>query len=348
MRVLLISIWIDMWVTRAYIGVNMRGIGFLSVSLQKVRMRPALPLSMSDMGGADGGFNDILEQQFLELSTGKGKKLNWSKFYDWEEVQALLAEEVCDRAVIENIWCKIAGSLETDIDYKQFSAISERLDAFFEVMEDGEEPEFDEAVVESVEALAGADVWSQSFTPSASIESEFLVYLTTFFTENTSGKGKSRLSYTSFAEWGDVQSMLEEGEVDESCLKELWAEAVIKQQSLAGEERELSKELTLDSFVRLNIRLDQTLDEIAEALDSLTDDDVINYLKDEFRNIAGSLEGLITKEQLQAWTEEELKGVATSGQILALWEALPKQGDAIDLASFLAFNEAVEDIEGMQ
>ena len=97
MRVLLISVWIGMWVTRAYIGVNMRGIGFLSVSLQKVRMRPALPLSMSDMGGADGGFNDILEQQFLELSTGKGKKLNWSKFYDWEEVQALLAEEVFER-----------------------------------------------------------------------------------------------------------------------------------------------------------------------------------------------------------------------------------------------------------
>ena len=342
-----IILLMSLWAGEAYHVPLMRAVGFAAKPLREVRERAAL--SMSDMSGAESVFNDILEQQFLELSMGNDKKLNWSKFYDWEEVQALLAEQVCDLATIEDIWCRTAGSLETKIDYAQFSAISGQLDAFFEVMEDGEEPEFDEAVVESIEALVGADVWNKDFSPSAAIEPEFLTYLTTFFTENTSGKGKSKLSYSNFAEWGDVQSLLEEGEVDESCLKELWAEAVVKQQSLAGEDRDLTKELILDSFVRLNIRLDQTLDEIAEALDSLTDDDVTDYYKEEFTKIAESLEGGITKEQLLVWTNEELKGIATSGQIEALWEALPKQsGGTIDMASFLAFNEAVEDIEGTE
>ena len=149
-------------VVKAYRRANTRGFGFTSVFLQKVRMRPAV--SMSDINVSNGAFNDILEQQFFELSMGKDKKLNWSKFYEWEEVQALLAERVCDLATIENIWCRVAGSLDEKIDYKQFSVISEQLDAFFEVVEDEEEIELDEAVVESVESLAGVDVWSQSFT----------------------------------------------------------------------------------------------------------------------------------------------------------------------------------------
>ena len=59
---------------------------------------------------------------------------------------------------------------------------------------------------------------------------------------------------------------------------------------------------------------------------------------DNLLAIVSSLGDGITKEQLLAWTNEELKGIATSGQIEALWEALPKQsGGNIDMASFLAF-----------
>ena len=137
--------------------------------------------------------------------------------------------------------------------------------------------------------------------------------------------------------------MLKEGEVDETCLKDLWAEACVKQSSL--QNAELSKELGLDSFIRLNIRLDQTLDEIAEALDTLTDDDVTDYYKGVFESVTGAMDGLMSRQQLLQWAEEELNGMISASQLEALWEALPKKGHEIDVASFLAFNTAVEDIE---
>ena len=81
-------------------------------------------------------FSDILEQQYLDLTSSTGNKLLWEKFFAWEEVQAVLSEEVCDAADIEEIWTDIAGSKESSMDYSQFVEISDKLDSFFEVMDD--------------------------------------------------------------------------------------------------------------------------------------------------------------------------------------------------------------------
>ncbi len=350
-------------------------------------------------------FSDILEQQYLDLTSSTGNKLLWEKFFAWEEVQAVLSEEVCDAADIEEIWTDIAGSKESSMDYSQFVEISDKLDSFFEVMDDV-------GVVESIEYASAApsgtpsganddiitdiDVWSQDLNPGSAMEPEFLAYLSAFFKQSTEGKGTGRLSYDAFAGWGDVQSMLEEGEVDESCLKDLWAEACVQQSAMAmgsGEQQQaaaaaandqalgttLNKGLGLDAFLRLNLRLDQTLDEIAEALDTLTDDDVTDYYRGIFKRLtaaggatdgngngngdnsdgskmasggSGSGGGMyMSRDTLMQWARGELDGVVSAAQLEALWEALPKhssgsgRGEMIDLASFLAFNTAVEDIE---
>ena len=310
-----------------------------------------LNLHASTGGEATGGpiFNDILEQQFLELTVGEKDEdtMRWENFFAWEEVQALLSEEVCDKADIENMWSSVAGSLDASIDYNKFVVVSEKLDSYFEVMEndDGELPPT-EAIIESIEfqsAITEGNVWNADFQPNKALEQEFLAYLTAFFKDKTGGKGTGTLGYDAFANWDDVKSMLKEGEVDETCLKDLWAEACVKQSSL--QNAELSKELGLDSFIRLNIRLDQTLDEIAEALDTLTDDDVTDYYKGVFESVTGAMDGLMSRQQLLQWAEEELNGMISASQLEALWEALPKKGHEIDVASFLAFNTAVEDIE---
>ena len=328
-----------------------RGFGWNWLKLNQAVVRHRVELSQSSDDSASGPvFNDILEQQFLELTMGDKNEgaLQWENFFAWEEVQALLSEKVCERAEIENIWSKEAGSLDSSIDYDKFVSISAKLDSYFEVMDNDAQGSF-EAVVESVEyqnTILEGNVWSSEFRAKDAIEPEFLAYLSAFFKDKTGGKGTGKLGYDAFANWEDVKSMLEEGEVDETCLKDLWAEACVKQSSL--ENQEISKELGLDSFIRLNIRLDQTLDEIAEALDSLTDDDVTDYYKGVFESITGSIDGLMSKLQLKQWAEGELKDVITESQLEALWEALPKKRAEIDVASFLAFNTAVEDIDGSE
>lgn len=318
--------------------------------LEEVRHRAGLAQSSDDAAGGPV-FNDILEQQFLELTVGEKneKALRWESFFAWEEVQALLSEKVCGQGDIEDIWSGVAGSVDASIDYDKFVSISAKLDSFFEVMENDAEGSFVEAMVESIEyqnAIPEGNVWSLEFQATDALEPEFLAYLSAFFKDKMGGKSTGKLSYDDFANWEDVKSMMEEGEVDEACLKDLWAEACVKQSSL--ENTEISKELGLDAFIRLNIRLDQTLDEIAEALDTLTDDDVTDYYKGVFESTTGGIDGLMSKQQLMQWAEGELKDVITESQLEALWAALPKKGAEIDVASFLAFNTAVEDIDGSE
>ena len=47
--------------------------------------------------------------------------------------------------------------------------------------------------------------------------------------------------------------------------------------------------ISLDTFLRLNIRLDNTINEIQEALENLTDEDVEDYYRREFTSLAGQL-----------------------------------------------------------
>ena len=58
--------------------------------------------------------------------------------------------------------------------------------------------------------------------------------------------------------------------------------------------------ISLDSFLRLNVRLDNTINEIQEALENLTDEEVQEYYRKEFREIAGEYMNIILNQWFQS------------------------------------------------
>lgn len=106
-----------------------------------------------------------------------------------------------------------------------------------------------------VSDLRDIDPWDPLFDPKAVFDQKFMTYLTDFFyqncdqkiTENKSKKIKKLdpnssstsyssslnvglLSYEKFSQWNDIKQMLREGQVDLSCLLDLWIEAVTEYQ----------------------------------------------------------------------------------------------------------------------
>ena len=142
------------------------------------------------------------------------------------------------------------------------------------------------------------DVWSPSLDPGSLLEPEFVRYLREYFQENVTPDG---LAFPSFFGWKDVVSMLEKGNIDLSCLKDVWAEAVMNQeakgsaqsQSAAGRgssdnDRAATdkKIISFDTFLRMNMRLENVMDEIESALETLTDEDIEEYYRSEFTAMA--------------------------------------------------------------
>lgn len=249
------------------------------------------------------------------------------------------------------------------------------------------------------------DPWDPAFDPTSVFDTEFLQYIRDYFTSYCNEQGL--LSFEVFSTWDDVIQMMKAGQVDTGCLEDLWHEAVIesrrlqpqgtlveadaaffsasedmdamsnkgsnskrdKENKLIYVKRALAKKIDLNTFLRMNIRLDILMDEIADALASLTDEDVEQYYRKEFTKLSEG-EALLSYQQLLRW--QDLAQILENGdvslkQIDLIWTALPKtplgraemavkkkkgfgsglvaQSDGITVDTFIVFNSALEDLE---
>jgi hypothetical protein len=105
------------------------------------------------------------------------------------------------------------------------------------------------------------------------------------------------------------------------------------------------------------INTDVVLEEIKEALGSLSDEDIDNYYRLEFKSISNN-QDLISYNQLLNWNDIKMSldnNVITLEQFELMWNALPKrpmnnennnekiiQIDGITLDAFMNFNTALE------
>ena len=253
-----------------------------------------------------------LKQEYDYLTEVSQGKITLRSLMKWEEIESIVSDNYCTVQDIESIWMKIAGSKDS-INWEDFQLINKEIDEMFDYIdenddEDGEEvedeldegdgidedDEEEENANESGQVMEISDfqVWDPNFDPRLLFDKEFIDYLDDFYRKNADSEG---LSFKPFNEWKDVREMLDAGSVDTSCLKQLWAEAIAER---ADESRSKLKKISLDTFYRLNIRLDTTVNEIQEALENLSDEDVEQYYTNEFESITKDSAGVLNFKQL--------------------------------------------------
>jgi len=392
-------------------GLVPAGRGFMVQRIGRVHISGVKPQEQYSVNSArlfgsnpdfvDSDFEGLqhLKQEFSMLvgggkKSGGSSKLNYKRFMAWEEIQALLSDKLCSVDEIEDIWRKggRVDSINDPVDFDGFVEINRQLDDLF-VYEDDREGEDDmsAAVTGSLidddyeeGEMTSIDVWNPTFNPQEALEPEFVLHLKQFFDAHSRKSPPFGLSFEVFSQWDEIRRMLIEGEVDQSCLKELWAEAIVETtRSFPDRALQTGKNVDFDTFLRLNIRLDQMLDELQEALESLSDEQVEEYYRKEFNELVaaagagagkggssggggGGGGGLLSYSALMDWSD--MREMITSGMIAKeevdkLWDALPKQplsaaqrgkgfgagserqADGIEIDAFLALNRAIEDEE---
>ena len=229
-------------------------------------------------------------QQEYGILNRSGNGIKYKDFLLWEEISALLQDGVCDENEIIDIWTKNVGSLDKVCTFQEFININKDLDDKFEYDDDENDDDYNieldditEGTIDSIETfdINSMNVWDTSIDLSKEVfDNEFLTYLQTFF--NTNANEKRLLSYKTFSNWIDVKEMLQQGQVDITCLKDLWREAILEtKKNISNDDDDalLKENINLDTFIRLNIRLDMILNEIDEALNKLSDKDVEDFYR---------------------------------------------------------------------
>jgi hypothetical protein len=305
-----------------------------------------------------------LTDEFFRLSDGKST-LSFKKFVNSGAIQAILADDETGefRDEIAAMWKRSVGALESSADLETFIQINKEIDESFEFVDEEEEldEESDEGQVLEVKDV---NVWDKEFSCKDYFGPDFMKYLKDFYDSSAKEEG---LEYKAFAAWTDVKQMLTAGEVDTSCLKDLWAEALeekIKRKIGGSDGVDQAKNglIDFDTFSRMNVRLDMIMDEIQEALGNLTDEEVEQYYRSEFSKLTEG-EAILSYSQLLEWVDiKDLieNGGITVDQVNYMWDALPKkplgafikkkgfgkptQSDGIDVDAFLSFNTALEDL----
>ena len=323
-------------------------------------MAPSFPrrtnISLLKSSSVDDFSEDtkFLQQEFAALLQPGESKLSYPRFMEWEEIQAILADGLCTPKELDEMWTTAVKSKKESVDFAKFLEINRVLDDMFEYEEEGGEGEEEED---------DFDVWDPEFRPQDVLEPEFLAHLKQFYEAHAT----VGLSFEAFSQWDDVKQMLDDGEIDHGCLSDLWAETLIETNKNTDASAKRSTSIDLDSFLRLNIRLDQVLDEVAEALDGLSDEQVEAYYRKEFEDLTSKSPGaggLLSYREVMDWADmrEMLStGIISQEAVDRMWAALPKQplrqkskgfGDDADknregiaMEAFLALNNAIEDEE---
>ena len=280
------------------------------------------------------------------FTENKEKMISRVTFMNWEEIQALLSDNLIDETELGEIWQRTMGRGDS-ASFDDFLKLNSEIDALFEINEDDDEiqvleelknssgPPLETQEQEKVMTFAsvlsaeGIDPWDTSIDIENVLEPGFVVYLREFFDLHATPEG---LSFESFSQWKDVLEILEEGSADKSCLEEVWAEALraMRAADPGGMEKETGSNtgrIGFGTFCRLNLRLERLMDDIDKALSALTQEDTEGYLRAAFQELSRGT-GVIAYPQLRSWEdicsllEQDL---LTEQTLEGLWAALPKQ-----------------------
>lgn len=171
------------------------------------------------------------------------------------------------------------------------------------------------------------------------------------------------ISFGSFAQWTDVTDVLEEGNLDLQTLNQLWLEAVeykyMKQARhsrsddasqkkkvialSADMKRDIESKslyystdrslmIDLDTFLRLNYRLDEVVDDIMSHPARQTEKHLEKFYRQEFQRITNR-DSLMSYDQLLHWNvvQEMLTNKAiTESDLQRVWDILPHQFLPVD------------------
>jgi len=299
---------------------------------------------------------EFLDREYITLAGALDKKLPFFKFLNWKDVQDMMNEEALTMEEVSGIWRDAAGDLNASIDRKAFGKLNNALDDAIEAKEFAEEQDDDEI------DLTDIDVWDKDFDPTTVFDPESLEEITAYFRKSAS-KSTDKITYASLLEWDDVKEMLSEGAMTPEALRNAWQEAS------KGKDA-----IDLDTFIRLNVRLDLVMDEIeiaSAALSSATvaapapapaspspsssssakaplaakaaplpapapQDDAETFYRTEFKKIT---EGgrLMRLDMLLEWkeiTELLADGIVSEKQIARMFEGMPKEPMGIPSSVF--------------
>ena len=276
----------------------------------------------------------FFDAEFKKLAGGKAT-LPFFKFLNWDDVQDMINEEALSMEEISQCWRDVAGDLNTPIDRKTFGILNNALDDAIDTKEEslaadaGGNDSGDEV------DLTDINVWDPEFDPMDVFEPEMLEEISTFFVKS-SPKGK--LTFENFMKWEDLSEMFSEG-LTMAALQGVWNEA-----------SKGATAINLDTFIRLNIRLDLLLDELDSSVGSGTsvesapaggsksslDNEAEKYYRSEFKKITNGGR-LLRLDMLLEWkevTEMVADGDITEKQIAKIFEGLPKEPMGIPSTTF--------------
>jgi hypothetical protein len=324
----------------------------------------------------------IVEQQFQYLSEGSNQ-LSWNHFFQWDETQALLSEKLFDQKEIEKFWIHVVGDLKRPCNLQNFIEINRLIDDEFEDEGDEGDKDNEEEDESNINFAKTSNIlsttnnfWDPNLKVKELFDPNFYNYLKNHFQRYSKN---NLLSYATFTNWNDVLDLMKSGNIDTDILNDLWLEAFQNRiNKVIDNNNDMKNYLVdFDVFLRLNLRLNEIIEEVDAAMASLTNEDYDKYYVEEFNKLTQSLSvkipdreqelPLLTFKKLLDWpdliqtmAECNLK----KNDILSIWNSLKTQPcryvlvndnkgfesnkvqiietDGIDKSEFINFNYMLE------
>jgi hypothetical protein len=312
---------------------------------------------------------NIMLNEFFILSGGK-EELRKESFFQWDEIQHLVEDELVSKETIEQLWTKYASSSQT-VNVDSFVAINNDIDDLLELWgrsDDGRKRKDGIVTISSriptknanssnnlmeLEDIIESTVWFPGINPETLFEKEFLLELSNSFAKLTDGSTNGQLSFHAFQNWDDIARLTKEANLNDILLQTLWKEAV-EYQYVSEELKEkdvLNRTIDVDTFYRLSYRLDDLMNELQAIIKEMTDEENESFYRSEFAVLTKG-EKFLTYDKFIQWPflQETLKMNVESfsiGELQNIWNAFPKKvndlGESvIDEGDFLVLNEAIE------
>lgn len=312
---------------------------------------------------------NILLNEFFILSGGK-EELQKESFFQWDEIQHLVEDELVSKETIEQLWSKYASSSQT-VNVDSFVAINNGIDDLLELWgqsDDGRKRK-DGIVTKSsriptknanssnnlmeLEDIIESTVWFPGINPETLFEKDFLLKLSNSFAKLTEGSTNGQMSFQAFQNWDDITRLTKEANLNDILLQTLWKEAVEYQyESKELKEKDVwNMTIDLDTFYRLSYRLDDLMNVLQAIIKEMTDEENESFYRSEFAVLTKG-EKFLTYDKFIRWPflQETLKMNVESfsiGELQNIWNAFPKKlndlGESvIDEGDFLVLNEAIE------
>jgi hypothetical protein len=225
----------------------------------------------------------FLKNEFKRISKGKSG-ITFKQFCRWDELQQLMHDERITLEDLRELWSDLRelwsefAEKDAQIDVATFIEINQALEEALEEEDEETDLEGEDEYLDEDELNASTnsfeEIWDLKNDPTAFFDETMLEHLKkSFVTLTKVSPIAQKLTLPQFLEWKEIMNLMEEGDIDEESVLELWQEAVEFERTSSGEsdknspKSNSSKELpiSLNTFLRLNARLDDVMIEINEA-----------------------------------------------------------------------------------